>query len=534
MYSQIDGQHYKRMLIGAYQAFKENYEQINELNVFPVPDGDTGTNMLNTLRSMYSMIAEEDTEFIGVLAEKAATGAIMGARGNSGVILSQIIQGCAKGLRGKKTASCREVGKAFQYGILYAYRAVVKPVEGTILSVARGIAKGTREVTKTERDFSQVLRTAIVSGEAALAKTPEQLPILKEANVVDAGGQGLLLFLKGCLEGLTGEIQLPKEKVPTEVKQLKVKGEKFSIEYPYCTEFIVNPCKVRGSEARRTLESWGESMIVAEGDGLLKVHIHTQRPGHVLDMAADWGTLHDIKVDNMVDQFNKNKHIEHPVKKDDWGVLAVVSGDGWNELMAGLHVEVMPGGQIMNPSVQEIMQAIDNGHAERYIILPNNKNIILAAKQAKKIVGQKLEIVETRNPAEGAAVAMVYDPQQPMEEVLEKMNARLQEVVAGGITRAVRDSQVDGVAIRCNDYMGLVPGEPVVIDQELSACVQKTLEAILRTMPEAEIVTMYYGSELTEEDAQMIADQSAAVYTEVEFEIYHGGQPLYPFFFTVE
>ncbi len=534
MYSQIDGTHYKRMLVGAYQAFKENYEQINELNVFPVPDGDTGTNMLNTLRSMYSVIAEEETEFIGVLAEKAATGAIMGARGNSGVILSQIIQGCAKGLRGKKTASCREVGKAFQYGILYAYRAVVKPVEGTILSVARGIAKGTREVTKSERDFAQVLRTAIISGEEALAKTPEQLPILKEANVVDAGGQGLLLFLKGCLEGLTGEIQVPQEKVPTEVKQLQVKGESFSIEYPYCTEFIVNPCKVRGNEARQTLESWGESMIVAEGDGLLKVHIHTQRPGHVLDMAADWGTLHDIKVDNMVDQFNKNKHIQHPVKKKDWGVLAVVSGEGWNELMAGLHVEVMPGGQTMNPSVQEIMHAIDNGHAERYIILPNNKNIILAAKQTQKIVGQRLEIVETRNPAEGAAVAMLYDPHQHLDVVLEKMKGRLQEIVSGGITQAVRDSQVDGVEIHCDDYMGLVSGEQVVIHSELAACAQTTLGTVLQKMPEAEIVTMYYGSDLSEAEAQRIAEELAATYGNVEIELYNGGQPLYPFFFTVE
>ena len=208
MYSEIDGTHYKQMLIGAYQAFKENYEKINELNVFPVPDGDTGTNMLNTLRSMYSMIVNNDSEFIGVIAETAATGAIMGARGNSGVILSQIIQGLAKGLRGKKQASSRQLGKAFQYGILYAYRSVVKPVEGTILTVARGIAKGTRDVTRTERDFSNVLRKAIQSGQEALAQTPEQLPILKEANVVDAGGQGLLLFLEGCLAGLTGEVSI--------------------------------------------------------------------------------------------------------------------------------------------------------------------------------------------------------------------------------------------------------------------------------------------------------------------------------------
>ena len=499
MYSEIDGTHYKQMLIGAYQAFKENYEKINELNVFPVPDGDTGTNMLNTLRSMYSMIVNNDSEFIGVIAETAATGAIMGARGNSGVILSQIIQGLAKGLRGKKQASSRQLGKAFQYGILYAYRSVVKPVEGTILTVARGIAKGTRDVTRTERDFSNVLRKAIQSGQEALAQTPEQLPILKEANVVDAGGQGLLLFLEGCLAGLTGEVSITQEQVPATVKKLQVKGETFSIDYPYCTEFILQPAKVKGAEARKVLEAWGESMVVAEGTNLLKVHIHTQRPGRVLDMAADWGTLHDIKVDNMMDQFERNKNIARSTEKK-----------------------------------AEIMQALDSLYADNYIILPNNKNIILAAKQAQKILGEKLQIVPTANPAEGAAVAMQYDPNSDVTSNVERMCEELEHIRAAGITQAVRDSTVDGVQITKDDYMGIISGERVITAAELSDVLAGVLEKLVSMQPDAELVTLYYGADLDETQANELLAQAQAKHTNIDLELQYGGQALYPFFISIE
>ena len=301
MYTVIDGKLFKNMLVGAYQLMSQKYDIINQLNVFPVPDGDTGNNMLNTLRSMYSMIGTMDeNEPVGIIAEKAASGAIMGARGNSGVILSQIIHGLAKGLHGKKTATCRQMSKAFQYGILYAYRAITTPVEGTILSVARGIAKGTREVIRVEPDFGKILEAAIVAGEEALARTPKQLKILADANVVDAGGQGLVFFLIGCLNGLTGKVaDVDVKPMQPVIKRLEAKGEDFSIDYPYCTEFIISPCKIGAREVRKQLMSWGESMIVAEGDNLVKVHIHARKPGRVLDLAGSWGILHDIKCDNM-------------------------------------------------------------------------------------------------------------------------------------------------------------------------------------------------------------------------------------------
>ena len=527
MYTTIDSVYFKNMLIGAYQLFQQKYEILNQLNVFPVPDGDTGNNMLNTLKSMYSMIADVDpSEPIGIMAEKASAGAIMGARGNSGVILSQIIHGISRGLHGKTTASCGQMSKAFQYGILYAYRSVTKPVEGTILSVARGIAKGTREVIRTETDFSKILEASITCGNEALAKTPEQLQILKDANVVDAGGQGLIFFLMGCLNGLTGKVEKIDIEVKPVISRLEAKGEQFSIEYPYCTEFIISPCKLPAKEVRKRLEAWGESMIVAEGDNLIKVHIHAQRPGHVLDMAADWGTLHDIKCDNMIDQFHKNKDKQKVIAKKKLGVLAVVSGNGWKELYEKLHCDVISGGQSMNPSVQEISLGIENGHYEKYIVLPNNKNIILAAQQLQKMLGDKVNIIPSTNPMEGLAAAMEFSEDASVEENMENMSDRMKEIHSASITTAVRDSVVGKTVIHKDDYMGLVKDHEVVATNDLHDCLEKTIGNI--TTENTEIITVYYGDELTEERCNKEIELVQKDYPDLTFEIYNGGQPLYP------
>lgn len=521
------------MLTGAYQLFQQKYEIINQLNVFPVPDGDTGNNMLNTLKSMYSMIAEEKAEQpVGILAEKAAAGAIMGARGNSGVILSQIIHGISRGLHGKKTASCGQMSKAFQYGILYAYRAVTKPVEGTILSVARGIAKGTREVIRTETDFSKILEASIRCGNEALAKTPEQLQILKDANVVDAGGQGLIFFLMGCLNGLTGKVEEVKVDVKPVISRLEAKGESFSIEYPYCTEFIISPCKVKAKDVRKKLSSWGESMIVAEGDNLVKVHIHAQRPGHVLDMAADWGTLHDIKCDNMVDQFHKNKEKQQKMVKKPLGILTVVSGDGWTELFRKLGDDVVSGGQSMNPSVQELSSGMDNGQYEKYIILPNNKNIILAAQQLQKMLGEKVHIVPSTNPMEGLAAAMAFSEDNSLEENLEAMNERIGDITTAMITTAVRDSVVGEAIIHKDDFMGIMKNHEVIAEKDFTKCFLDVLSQIITE--DTEIVTIYSGKDLSEEDCLKEIDKAEKKYPDVTFETYQGGQPLYPMFISAE
>ena len=533
MYTVIDGNYFKNMLIGAYQLFQEKYEIINQLNVFPVPDGDTGNNMLNTLKSMYSMIADVSPEEpVGIIAEKASAGAIMGARGNSGVILSQIIHGISRGLHGKKTASCGQMSKAFQYGILYAYRAVTKPVEGTILSVARGIAKGTHDVYRSETDFSKILEASIDSGNEALAKTPEQLQILKDANVVDAGGQGLIFFLMGCLNGLTGKVADVKVDVKPVISRLEAKGESFSIEYPYCTEFIISPCKVAAREVRAKLSAWGESMIVAAGDNLVKVHIHAQRPGHVLDMAADWGTLHDIKCDNMVDQFHRNKEKQQKMEKKPLGILTVVSGLGWTKLFEKSGCDVVSGGQSMNPSVQELAAGMENGQYEKYVILPNNKNIILAAQQLKKMVGEKVCIVPSTNPMEGLSAAMAFDADASMEENVEAMIAQMGEIKTGMITTAVRDSVVGESVIHKDDFMGLTKGHEVIALPDFHECFNQVLSLLVDE--DTEIVTVYYGADLSEEACREELDKAEEMYPDVTFEMYEGSQPLYPMFISVE
>ncbi len=534
MYTVIDGKLFKKMLIGSYQLMNEKCEIINQLNVFPVPDGDTGNNMLHTLRSMYSMIAEmNDSEPVGIIAEKASTGAIMGARGNSGVILSQIIHGISKGLHGKKTATCRQMSKAFQYGILYAYRAITTPIEGTILSVARGIAKGTRDVIREEPDFSKILIAAIHSGEEALAKTPTQLKILADANVVDAGGQGLIFFLMGCLNGLTGQItEINVTPVQPLIKRMEAKGESFSIEYPYCTEFIISPCKIGSKKVREALMSWGESMIVAEGDNLIKVHIHARNPGRVLDIASSWGILHDIKCDNMIDQFHKNKLKQEQHVKKELGILTVVSGKGWENIYRKLGCDIVSGGQSMNPSVQELSDAMENGQYDNYIILPNNKNIILAAKQLKKWVGDKIQIVESKDPMQGLAAAMAFSATNTIKDNVEEMTERMKEISTGVVTRAVRDSRLGETIIRKDDFMAMTPNHTVKTSRDLKTAFFNLLETLITD--DMEIISVYYGEGLDSKSCQQFVDEATVVYPDVEFEMYEGNQPLYPLFISAE
>ena len=534
MYTVIDGKLFKNMLVGAYQLMSQKYDVINQLNVFPVPDGDTGNNMLNTLRSMYSMIGTMDeNEPVGIIAEKAASGAIMGARGNSGVILSQIIHGLAKGLHGKKTATCRQMSKAFQYGILYAYRAITTPVEGTILSVARGIAKGTREVIRVEPDFGKILEAAIVAGEEALARTPKQLKILADANVVDAGGQGLVFFLIGCLNGLTGKVaDVDVKPMQPVIKRLEAKGEDFSIDYPYCTEFIISPCKIGAREVRKQLMSWGESMIVAEGDNLVKVHIHARKPGRVLDLAGSWGILHDIKCDNMIDQFHKNKARQEKIAKKPLGILAVVSGKGWENIYTKLGCDVVSGGQSMNPSVQELSDAMENGHYEKYIILPNNKNIILAAKQLKKWVGDKVTIVESRDPMQGLAAAMAFSKDASPEDNAKAMTESLSEITTGMVTTAVRDSKIGDTIIHKDDFMAMAPDHKVITSKDLKTAFFNLLEQLVTD--DTEVISVYYGADLDEETCKTFVKEAEAKYEDAEFEVYEGNQPLYPLFVSAE
>lgn len=531
----ITGKQLKYMLLGAYHSFEKNYEAINELNVFPVPDGDTGTNMMYTMSSVAKALsALDDNEDVGKVGAVAAKSAVMGARGNSGVILSQLLRGIGKGVGGKVTVDNNEIGKAFQFGILYAYRSVAKPVEGTILSVARGIAKGAYNAVRNSDDFEQALREAIRVGKAELSKTPDQLPALKAAGVVDAGGQGLIAFLEGCLAGLNGEDCAVLDVNPAAKTGGIQLQEEIDLEYPYCTEFIVKNAACDQKTVSDALQSLGNSMIVAVVEDIIKVHIHTNVPGTVLTIAQQWGSLHDIKIDNMADQ---HKHIvfngeqETAAGKHGLGVVTVAAGDGLAEMMHKMGAaEIIYGGQSMNPSVEAFVNAIENGSCEQYIILPNNKNIILAAEQVKKLLGEaNVTFVPTTNFAQGLAALLHFDSTRSIGENTAKMTEKSKEVNSGAVTVAVRDSVVNGIEVHKGDYLGIVNDKII--------CTGTAVKDVLKDMladSDYELISIYYGSEMMKSEADELKDYLETVNEDWEVELFYGGQPLYPVLVAME
>lgn len=533
----ITGNDFKRMIAGAYSEFNLEHEKINQLNVFPVPDGDTGTNMLRTLGAVARAVAEApQDEGIGSVARRAADSAIMGARGNSGVILSQIFRGIGRGLAGKHEVHSAGLGKAFQYGVLYAYRSVAKPVEGTILTVAKGIAKGAYHAVRADLSIADILEEAIKAGNIELARTPELLPALKAAGVVDAGGRGLIVFLQGCLQGLGGEFSSPELDFEMSYKAAKIMPTvDFEIARPYCTEFMVKNTKVTVEEIRRVLGELGDSLVVADGSDVVKVHIHTGHPGTVLECAVGWGgTLHDIKIDNMADQHRAillPNASEKPKMKT--AVIAVAAGNGLADMMKSLGADiVISGGQSMNPAVEEFIDAVHQDIAEKYIVLPNNSNIILAAAQVKKLLGDRVEIVSTTNTPQGLAALVAYDREADILKNVEEMNVAIKEVKEASLTMAVRDSFVEETLVKEGSYIGVIGGKVKVFGADMIKTLIDTVKAIAGD--DSEIISLYYGEELDETKAKKIAAAVETAFPEMEVQVYAGGQANYHFIMSVE
>lgn len=531
---EITGRQVKNMLLGAYHSFEKNFEAINELNVFPVPDGDTGTNMMHTMASVAKEIsAMSDDAEAGEIGAAAARSAIMGARGNSGVILSQLLRGIGKGVAGKKTLNNTEIGKAFQFGILYAYRSVAKPVEGTILTVARGMAKGAYHAVRSESfSLEDVLLATISSGKEELARTPDKLPALKAAGVVDAGGQGLIVFFEGCLAGLRGE-DCEVLEVTARAVTNKMAAEPLDLEYPYCTEFIVKGASVDKKTVSEALQGFGNSMIVAVVEDIVKVHIHTKHPGDALNTAQKWGTLHDIKIENMRDQHENRLFTAEDIQpvKHGVGVLTVAAGDGIAKIMHEMGAsEIISGGQSMNPPVEDFVQAIENGICEQYIILPNNKNIILAAEQVRKLLGNsKVSFVPTTNMAQGLAALLHFDATRSLDENTVIMAKEAKEAASGSVTTAVRDSVVNGLEVHQGDYLGILNDKII--------CKGSSIDQVLEQMlaeGDYELISFYYGADLDEEAAAALADKVSAMNEDWEVETFYGGQPLYPLLLAME
>lgn len=541
----------------AQERLSENSEYVNSLNVFPVPDGDTGTNMNLSFTSGADRVSLSDTDRIDVLGKDLAKGLLMGARGNSGVILSQLFRGFSKAMEGKETINAGEFAAAFSQGVEAAYKAVMKPVEGTILTVARESAAAGAEKAKESNDVIEIMETVVNSAKVSLENTPNLLAVLKEVGVVDSGGQGLLYIYQGFLESLTGEKVSFKTKTIKKADLTEIAHqENFSnlahslstedIQYGYCTEIMV---KIGEGETvtdtfdydtfRNHLDGIGDSLLVVADDEVVKVHVHTEYPGEVMNYGQKFGSLLKIKVDNMRLQHGDviAKGTSGATAKKEapkpYGIISVAAGEGVQNLFKSLGVTtIIPGGQTMNPSTEDIVKAIEECNAEKTIILPNNKNIFMAAEQAAQVAETEVVVVPSTTISQGLTAMLAFNDQVDLEANKENMTDELDNVKSGQITTAVRDTAIDGLEITKDDFMGLVDGKIVLSHSDRLTAVLNTLRKMIDE--DSEIITVIYGEGMTEEESQTIADTIEDEFEDVEVEIQEGNQPVYYYLLSVE
>ncbi|HBM74698.1 MAG TPA: dihydroxyacetone kinase [Clostridiaceae bacterium] len=546
----IDGQLLYRMLISGANCLENNKAIVNSLNVFPVPDGDTGTNMSMTMASAIKEMQKLKERSVEAIAEAAANGSLMGARGNSGVILSQLIRGFAKGVKGKKALNCKDLSFALKEGANTAYKAVMKPTEGTILTVAREAADKSLKLSKSIDDISVLEDQVIKYAESVLDKTPDMLPVLKKAGVVDSGGKGLIFIYKGMLDALLGKDAVSNLGVQKEA-QGPVQG-KFSeeeIKYGYCTEFIIKNTDADPIAFRKKISEFGDSILVVGGEGIIKVHIHTNNPGRILSYALELGELTKIKVDNMKEQHrsligfsdDKNDDGAKPKSADEKGndiskkagVIAVASGEGIRNIFLDLGADkVIEGGQTMNPSTEDILNAINDVNARDIYILPNNGNIIMAAKQAAAISDKNIVVIPSKSIPQGIAALTVFNPENESSENLDIMTSTMKYVKTGQVTYAVRDTNFDDKKIKEGDILGLVNGKINNTGKDVINVTRALIESMVSE--DDELITVLYGDGVKADEADKLSKELKSKYTDCEVQLYDGGQKLYYFIISVE
>ena len=544
------------MIRVASHRLEKNAKFVNSLNVFPVPDGDTGTNMSLTIQSGFKAVNESESDNVGVLGKALAKGLLMGARGNSGVITSQIFRGFSKSIENKDTLNAMDLAKAFDDGVKTAYKAVMKPVEGTILTVARFGAEAAMKKVESTNDTVEILKAVVKGSKAGLEKTPSLLPVLKEVGVVDSGGQGLVFIYEGFLEGLSGQTSGDEEYVPDERDMTEmvnashhqsVQGQfnTDEIKNGYCTEMMVELGKDPTSDEefnndtlRDYLDTIGDSLICVADDEVVKVHVHTNYPYKVWAAGRKYGALSKIKIDNMrlqhEDIVEEDQPVAEPVQKQiDYAVIAVSSGKGLAQLFESLGVtHIISGGQTMNPSTNDIVDAINKSNAKRALVLPNNGNIVMAAKQAVDLVDIPVAIVGTKTISQGMTAMLSFNPEADLEENEENMEDSLDTVKSGQITQAIRDTEIDGLKITKGHYMGIVDGKILVDDPDIVAGTEKMLDKMIDE--DSEVITIMVGQDGNTEDAQKVADYLDDKYSDLETEIHEGDQPVYPYLISVE
>ena len=547
---QIDAQSLKSAFITGAKSLEAKKEWINELNVFPVPDGDTGTNMTMTIMSAAKNLAAEEGDDIASMCKAIAQGSLRGARGNSGVILSQLFRGAAKILKESPVVDVFEIALAFDKASETAYKAVMKPKEGTILTVARAMGEKALEIHDEYDDIIAFLEAVLAYGDETLKKTPEMLPVLKKAGVVDSGGQGLMVILHGILEGLKGNVIELGDVVLSTKTEGSANGaarediDTSDIKFGYCTEFIVNLNKEftdkDEEEFKEFLTSIGDSLVCVADDEVVKIHVHTNDPGLAIQRGLTFGELTNLKIDNMREEHRErvikgvDQILESQKKKKKMGVISVSAGSGLTSIFKEIGVDVVvKGGQTMNPSTEDILNAVEHLNAETIYILPNNKNIILAAEQAAKIVeDKKVVVIPTKTIPQGITAMISLSEDRSAEENLENATEEISNVKSAQITYAVRNTTIDDVEIHENDVMALGDSGIIGVDKSIDSAVDKALANMIDDS--SELVCLYYGEEVSEEDATKLCDELVGKYENVEFELHFGGQPVYYYFISVE
>lgn len=539
----LNGTDWVRSVKSGCIKLEHNRDKVDLLNVFPVPDGDTGTNMYLTLLSAVKEGEKNLDKPLGKIAKAISMGSLMGARGNSGVIMSQVFRGMAKVLETKNEATAMDVALALKAGSDTAYKAVMKPVEGTILTVIREIAGACEKEAKNQNDIVVCLLAGIQKGYETLEKTPLMLPVLKEAGVVDAGGQGLLFFLEGMVEGLAQEksieLDIYKEQF-IKREESTVKNE-LELEFQYCTELLIKNCTNPNlDDIKDHLAPLGDSMIVVGDEDIVKVHIHSNHPGKVLETSLQWGSLSDIKINNMLEEaheqlINWEKEESAAVVLKKIGLVAVGVGEGIVNILKSLGVDVVvEGGQTMNPSTEELLNACNLVQAESIIILPNNSNIIMAAEQVKHLTDKEVFVVPTKSVMQAVTALIAFDENGEAQEIAEAMGAEISQVKYAEITRAVRDSALNGLDIHEGDIIGIISGKISLVAESEEEALLKTVAAMVEFEADSELITFFYGELVSEEAALEAKGKVEERFPSYEIEVHYGGQPHYSYWISVE
>ena len=551
MVKKIDGMMLKEMFSSGAALLTQNRESVDALNVFPVPDGDTGTNMTQTINSAIKEMNAKRYTSVADVSDAVARGALKGARGNSGVILSQILRGFARALAGHEDVDCELLAKMVREGANTAYKAVMKPKEGTILTVIRVIAEETAKVAAQHEDVVTLFKQILVSGDNILRKTPDMLPVLKQAGVVDSGGMGLMVVLRGMYAALAGEpVEVvvegkSDEALPGEFVDEHANLRVEDIQFCYCTEFIVSHPRpdMKESEVvrlRSRLERIGDCVLVISDMSVVKVHVHTNEPGKALQYALELGELDAIKIDNMFEEAREREEkmaqaaeAKKQAEMKEYGIVAVALGEGLANIFKDLNVDqVVDGGQTMNPSIQDLAEACDATNAKNVIILPNNTNIILAAQQASELTEKNVVVLSTKSVPMGISAALAFNPEASVEENTEAMSEAANNVHTASITYAVRDTNYDNREIHSGDIMGMLDNKLEILGHNVEDVAVECAEKMVSD--ESSLITIYYGSDVTEEQAQALGSVLEEKYPDCDVEVQNGGQPLYYYLVAVE